>query len=133
MDGSSSDCGCRGRHAGVSRGPCKRVMGGDGCVGMTVLGGVADGVVGVGVTETLLTRLCFGSGGAAGWRLTMDWSGFGMGCGLHGLLRNTGCVCSNHLEHFIVAVGNGLTFRSTSGGLDTDGYCWGLVLGCAMG
>ena len=71
--------------------------------------GVADGVVGVGVRETLLTRLCFGSGGAVWWRATMDWSGLAMGCGMHGLLRNAGCVGSNHLEHLFVAAGNGLT------------------------
>ena len=71
---------------------------------------MADGVVGVGVRETLLTRLCFGTVGAVWWRATMDWSGFAMGCGMHGLLRNAGCVGWNHLEHLFVATGYGLTF-----------------------
>ena len=78
--------------------------------------------------ETLLTRLCFGSGGAVGWRATMDWSGFAMGCGMHGLLRNAGCMGWNHLEQLFVATGNGVTGSSTCGGLDTDGHGWGLVL-----
>ena len=39
----------------------------------------------------------------------MDWSGFVMGRGMHGLLRIAGCVGSNHLEHLFVAAGNGLT------------------------
>ena len=66
-------------------------------------------MVGVGVRETLLTLLYFGSGGAVWWRATMDWSGFGMDCGMHGLLRNGGCVGWIHREHLFVAAGIGLT------------------------
>ena len=40
----------------------------------------------------------------------MDWSGLAMGCGMHGLLRNAGCVGLNDLEHLFLATGTGLPF-----------------------